>query len=149
GGYDPDASLYDRFRHMLIPVAGYMVGSFATLTILTKNSLMDNLTRDYVRTAVAKGLPERRVVYLHALRNSLIPVTARLGHALGILFAGSFLIEKACNIDGMGLLGYHAIVQRDFPIILGTLVFGVLIKLFGNILSDIIWAAIDPRIRFS
>ena len=109
---------------------------------------MENLGQDYVRTAFAKGLPERRVIFVHALRNSLIPITAGIGHAVGLLFAGSFLIEKTCNIDGMGLLGYQAMLQRDYPIILATLVFGVLIQLFGNILSDLIWAMIDPRIRF-
>ncbi|RME74336.1 MAG: ABC transporter permease subunit [Planctomycetota bacterium] len=140
--------IWDRFRHMLIPVIGYMVGSFATMTILMKNSLMENLGADYVRTAFAKGLSERRVIYVHALRNSLIPITAGIGNAIGLLFAGSFLIEYTCNIPGMGLLGYEAVIQRDYPIILGILVFGVLIRLFGNILSDLIWAWIDPRIRF-
>ena len=156
GGYKPDnieqltflQALLGRVRHMLIPIIGYMIGSFATMTILMKNSLLENLGADYVRTAFAKGLPERRVIFVHALRNSLIPITAGIGHAVGILFAGSFLIEKVCNIPGMGLMGYEAVVQRDYPIILATLVIGVAIRLFGNILSDIIWAMIDPRIRF-
>jgi microcin C transport system permease protein len=156
GGYKPanieDLGWWDsvigRIRHMLIPVAGYMIGGFAAMTILMKNSLLENLSQDYVRTAFAKGLSEKRVIFVHALRNSLIPVTAGIGHALGLLFAGSFLIEKACNIDGMGLLGFEAIKMRDYPITLGLMVFLVLIRLFGNILSDIIWALIDPRIRF-
>ena len=156
GGYKPANidelgwldSVLGRIRHMIIPVAGYMIGGFATMTILMKNSLLENLGQDYVRTAFAKGLKERRVIFVHALRNSLIPVTAGIGHALGLLFAGSFLIEKTCNIDGMGYLGFQAIVTRDYPIILGLLVFLVLIRLFGNIISDIIWALIDPRIRF-
>ncbi len=140
--------LWGRFQHMLIPVAAYTMGSFATMTILTKNSLLDNLGQDYVRTAFAKGLTERRVIFVHALRNSLIPLTATIGHALALLFAGSFLIEKTCNIPGMGLLGYQAIVERDYPITLGVLVFIVLIQLFGNMISDLVWALIDPRIRF-
>jgi len=156
GGYKPpnieDMTLFQaivgRMRHMLIPVIGYMVGGFATMTILMKNSLLDNLGSDYVRTGFAKGLSEKRVVFVHALRNSLIPITAGIGHAIGLLFAGSFLIEKTCNIDGMGLLGYEAVIQRDYPIIMATLVIGVLIRLFGNIVSDIVWAMIDPRIRF-
>jgi microcin C transport system permease protein len=156
GGYKPPnidqlswfASVWGRIRYMAIPVAGYMVGGFATMTILMKNSLLENLGQDYVRTAFAKGLTERRVIFVHALRNSLIPITAGIGQALGLLFAGSFLIEKACNIPGMGLLGYNAILSRDFPIILGLLVFLVLIRLIGNIISDLIWALIDPRIRF-
>jgi len=156
GGYKPsnieDMTLIEaiigRMRHMLIPVIGYMVGGFATMTILMKNSLLDNLGADYVRTGFAKGLSEKRVVFVHALRNSLIPITAGIGHAIGLLFAGSFLIEKTCNIDGMGLLGFEAVIQRDYPIIMATLVIGVLIRLFGNIISDIVWAIIDPRIRF-
>jgi microcin C transport system permease protein len=139
----------DRAHHMIVPVIGYLVASFAMMTILMKNSLLDNLGADYVRTAFAKGLTERRVIFLHALRNSLIPITAGIGHALGLLFAGSFLIEKTCNIPGMGLLGYESIVQRDYPIIMGVLVIGVLIRLTGNIFSDIVWALIDPRIRFT
>jgi microcin C transport system permease protein len=156
GGYKPEnieeldwlRALLGRIRHMIIPVTGYMIGGFATMTILTKNSLLNNLSQDYVRTAFAKGLSEKRVIFLHALRNSLIPITAGIGQALGLLFAGSFLIEKTCNIDGMGLLGFQAILERDYPITMGLLVFLVLVRLFGNIISDIIWAAIDPRIRF-
>ncbi|MFC1679232.1 ABC transporter permease subunit [Elusimicrobiota bacterium] len=139
----------DQLHHTAIPVFGYLIGGFATMTILMKNSLLDNLGADYVRTAFAKGLSERRVIFVHAMRNSLIPITAGIGHALGLLFAGSFLIEKTCNIPGMGLLGYNSIIQRDYPVILGTLVFLVLIRLTGNIFSDIAWALIDPRIRFS
>ena len=138
----------DQIHHTLVPMFGYVVGSFASMTVLMKNSLLENFGADYVRTAFAKGLPERRVIYVHALRNSLIPITAGIGHFFGIIFAGSFLIEKVCNIPGMGLLGYESIIRRDYPIILATVVFGVIIRLTGNILSDFIWAAIDPRIRF-
>lgn len=156
GGYKPPnieemgffEGLLGRIRYMIIPVAAYVAGSFATMTILMKNSLLENLGQDYVRTALAKGLGERTVIVRHALRNSLIPLTARIGSFLGLLFAGSFLIEKVCNIPGMGLLGYEALIQRDYPVIMGILVFGVLIQLFGNIISDLVWAALDPRIRF-
>ena len=143
------AKIIDQLRHTAIPVFGYLIGGFATMTILMKNSLLDNLGADYVRTAFAKGLSEKRVIFGHTLRNSLIPLTVGIGQALGLLFAGSFLIEKTCNIPGMGLLGYTSIIQRDYPVILGTLVFLVLIRLTGNIFSDIVWAMIDPRIRFS
>lgn len=140
--------VFDQLHHTAIPVFGYLMGGFATMTMLMKNSLLDNLGADYVRTAFAKGLSERRVLFIHAMRNSLIPLTVGIGHALGLLFAGSFLIEKTCNIPGMGLLGYTSIIQRDYPVILGTMVFLVLIRLTGNIFSDAIWAMIDPRIRF-
>ena len=100
----------------------YMIGGFATLTILTKNSLMENMSQDYVRTAFAKGLHERRVIFVHALRNSLIPLATGLGHVFSLILAGSFLIERVFNIDGMGYLGYTSILQRDYPVALGILV---------------------------
>lgn len=137
-----------QMHHMFLPVLCYMVGSFATLTILTKNSLMENLGQDYVRTAFAKGLTERRVIFVHALRNSLIPIATGLGHVFSLVLAGSFLIERVFNIDGMGYLGYTSILQRDYPVALGILVIGSLLLLVGNILSDVIYAVVDPRIRF-
>ena len=138
----------DQVWHTIIPLVGYMLASFATMTILMKNSLLDNLGSDYVRTAFAKGLSERRVVFIHALRNSLIPICVGIGHAIGLLFAGSFLIEKTCNIPGMGLLGYNSLVERDYPVLMGILVFMVLIRLTGNIFSDLVLALVDPRVRF-
>jgi microcin C transport system permease protein len=156
GGFRPDnweylslwGKITGQLHHMALPVFCYMVGAFATLTILTKNSLMENLSQDYVRTAFAKGLSERRVVFVHALRNSLIPIVTGLGHAISLVLAGSFLIERVFNIDGMGYLGYTAILQRDYPVALGILVISSLLMLIGNILSDVIYAFVDPRIRF-
>ncbi len=156
GGFRPDnwsyLSLWGKItaqlHYMFLPVVCYMVGGFATLTILTKNSLMENLGQDYVRTAFAKGLPERRVIFMHALRNSLIPLVTGLGNAISLVLAGSFLIERVFNIDGMGYLGYTAILQRDYPVALGILVIDSLLMLVGNILSDMIYAVVDPRIRF-
>jgi microcin C transport system permease protein len=140
--------ILDQTRHMFLPVLCYMIGEFATLTILTKNSLMENLSQDYIRTAFAKGLTKRRVIFVHALRNSLIPLATGLGGVFGLILAGSFLIEKVFNIDGMGFLGYNAIIQRDYPVALGILVIGSLLMLVGNIVSDMIYAFVDPRIRF-
>jgi microcin C transport system permease protein len=156
GGFRPDnweylsvwGKITGQLHHMALPVFCYMVGAFATETILTKNSLMENLGQDYVRTAFAKGLSERRVIFVHALRNSLIPLVTGLGNAISLILAGSFLIERVFNIDGMGYLGYTAILQRDYPVALGILVIGSLLMLIGNILSDIIYALVDPRIRF-
>jgi microcin C transport system permease protein len=140
--------IVDQGRHMFLPVVCYMIGEFATLTILTKNSLMENMSQDYIRTAFAKGLHKRRVIFVHALRNSMIPIATGLGHVFSLILAGSFLIEKVFNIDGMGYLGYNAILQRDYPVALGILVIGSLLMLIGNILSDVIYAVVDPRIRF-
>ena len=156
GGFRPDNwdtlnffhKITEQIYYMVLPVTCYMIGSFATLTILTKNSLMENLGQDYVRTAFAKGLNEQRVIFVHALRNSLIPIVTGLGHVISIVLAGSFLIEKVFNIDGMGYLGYTSILQRDYPVALGILVISSVLLLVGNILSDIIYVVVDPRIRF-
>lgn len=138
----------DRAYHMLLPVFCYTMTSFATLTILTKNSLMENLSQDYVRTAFAKGLAPRRVILLHTLRNSLIPLATGLGHALSILMAGSYLIEWIFNIDGLGYLGFTSIQQRDYTVVMGVLTINTVLMLLGNIISDVLYALIDPRIRF-
>ena len=138
----------DQIHHTILPVLAYAVGSFATLTILTKNSLMENLGQDFVRTAFAKGLTENRVIFVHALRNSLIPVCTGLGHAIGLIMAGSYLIEKVFNIDGIGYLGYTSIIERDYAVVMGVLVINTLLILLGNILSDVLYVLVDPRIRF-
>ena len=143
------AKLKDAVWHMVLPVTAYCAGSFASLTVLTKNSLMYNLGQDYVRTAFAKGLSERRVILLHTLRNSLIQLCTGLGHAIGIIMAGSYLIEKVFNIDGLGLLGFTSIIGRDYTVVIGVLVINTLLVLIGNILSDILYVLVDPRIRFS
>ncbi len=156
GGFRPDNWEYLGFfqkitaqiHYMFLPVLCYMIAEFATLTILTKNSLMENLGQDYVRTAFAKGLNERRVIFVHAFRNSLIPIATGLGGVISLILAGSFLIEKVFNIDGMGYLGYTSIIQRDYPVALGILVISSLLLLVGNILSDIVYVIVDPRIRF-
>jgi microcin C transport system permease protein len=138
----------DILWHTALPLAAYMVGSFSVMTFLMKNTLLDNLSSDYVRTAIAKGLPFKKAVFRHALRNSLIPVATHFGNNISIILMGSFLIEKVFNIIGMGLLGYEAIVERDYPVVLGILVISSLLLLIGNILSDICVAIVDPRVKF-
>ena len=125
-----------------------MLGSFATLTMLMKNSLMDNLSQDYVRTAFAKGLSEKRVIVYHAVRNSLIPLATGIGGLIGVFLASSYLIEKVFGIDGIGMLTFKAIGSRDYGIIMGFVVIGALIRLAGNLISDLCYALFDPRIRF-
>ncbi|MEY2822013.1 MAG: hypothetical protein RL105_1585 [Verrucomicrobiota bacterium] len=137
-----------RIDHTVLPLACMTVGSFTALTLFTRNSLLDNLAADFVRTARAKGLGWRRVVTVHALRNSLIPLAATVGGNLGFFLTGSFLIEVTFNIPGIGLLGYDAMVHRDFPVFLGLLTLSSLAMLLGNIVSDLCVAAADPRIRF-
>lgn len=140
--------IVDRAHHAVLPTIAYMAGGFATLTILMKNSLLENLGQDYVRTAFAKGLSERRVIFVHTLRNSLIPIATGLGHALGLILTGSLFIERVFNIDGMGFMGYRSIIERDYTLFMGVLVIGLLLSLTGNIFSDMLYAATDPRIRF-
>ena len=108
--------IVDQMQHMFLPVLCYMVGSFASLTILAKNSLMENMSQDYVRTAFAKGLHKNRVIFVHALRNSLIPIATGLGHVFSLILAGSFLIEKV-STRRHGYLGYTSILQRDYPVL--------------------------------
>ncbi len=134
--------------HSVLPLIAYMIGAFAGMTFLMKNTLMDNLAADYVRTAIAKGLPFRRAVFGHALRNSLIPIATTFGNNISIILTGSFLVEKVFNIDGMGLLGYESVLERDYPVVLGVLVIASLLFLIGNILSDMCVAAGDPRVKF-
>jgi len=148
GDFSTWHKITDQVHHTVLPVIAYMVGSFATLTVIMKNSLLENLGQDYVRTAFAKGLHERKVLFVHAFRNSLIPIATGLGGLLSLILAGSYLIEKVFNIQGFGLLGYTSILKRDYPVVLGILVIGSLLRLFGNIFSDILYALIDPRIRF-
>ncbi len=138
----------DQLHHTLLPVLAYTIGSFATLTVLMKNSLLEQLSQDYVRTALAKGLSERRVILVHALRNSLIPISTGIGQVLGFFIAGSYLIEKTFNIDGIGILAFKSILSADYPIVMGFLVLNTLVLLLGNLLSDLCYAWIDPRIRF-
>ena len=108
----------------------------------------ENLSQDYVRTAFAKGLSEKRVIIFHAVRNSLIPLATGIGQLIGIFLAGSYLIELVFDIDGIGMLGLKALFDRDYNIIMGTLVLFTIVRLLGNLISDLTYALIDPRIRF-
>ncbi len=134
--------------HTILPLLSYIIGSFTVMTLLMKNTLMDNLSSDYVRTAIAKGLPFKKAVLNHAMRNSLIPIATSFGNNISIILMGSFLIEKVFNINGMGLLGYESILDRDYPVVMGILVISSLLFMVGNILSDICVAFVDPRVRF-
>ncbi len=141
--------LLDRVHHTVLPLISYVVGSFAFLTMMMKNSLMDNLAADYVRTAVAKGVNYRRAVFKHAFRNSIIPVASTLGQLITILVGGSILIESVFDIQGFGLLQFQALQGRDTPVIMGTLTIAAFLLVVGNILSDFIVAMIDPRVKFN
>jgi len=132
----------------VLPLICYVIGGFAWLTMMMKNNLMDNLAADYVRTAVAKGVSFRRAVFRHAFRNSFIPIASTLGHLITIFMGGSLLIESVFDIQGFGLLQYQALLGRDQTLIMGTLTITAFLMILGNILSDVIVAFVDPRIKY-
>jgi len=138
----------DIIWHSVLPLVAYLIGAFALETMLMKNSLMENMSSDYVRTALAKGLSWRRAVFVHALRNSLIPIATSIGGLLGLFLTGSVLIERVFNIQGIGLLFFEAIQARDFPVVMGFLVISSVVLMLGNLISDLTVAFVDPRVRF-
>jgi microcin C transport system permease protein len=153
-GYDyqdlsTGGKVLDLIHHSVLPLICYLVGRFALVTLLLKNHLMDNLAADYVRTAIAKGVSFRKSVTRHAMRNSLIPIATTFGQNITLLVSGSFLIETIFDIDGFGLLGLNAILDRDYPVVMGVILLASLLLLIGNIISDLLVALVDPRIRFS
>ena len=141
--------ILDYFWHIALPITALIIGSFATLTMLTKNSFLDEVGKHYVLTARAKGLTERRVLYGHVFRNAMLLVVAGFPSAfIGILFTGSLLIEVIFSLNGLGLLGFDAALNRDYPIMFGTLYIFTLIGLVLKLISDLTYMLIDPRIDF-
>ena len=140
--------IVDRAHHFVLPLICYVVNSFTVLTFLMKNSLLEEVKLDYVRTARAKGLPERTVIYKHALRNALIPILTGLGGFLTIFFAGSIIIEQMFSLDGMGLLSYKSILSRDYNVIMALIFIQSLLAMVGRLISDFTYVLVDPRIDF-
>ncbi len=138
----------DRLHHFILPCISYMISQFTVLTMLQKNSLLEEIKKDYIRTARAKGLPERVVYLKHALRNALIPIVTGIGGFLSVFFAGSLLIETIFNLDGIGLLGYRSVLERDYNVIMGLTFIQSILMLLGNLISDIAYVLVDPRIDF-
>ncbi len=138
----------DKAHHFVLPLICYMIGSFTELTMLVRNSMLDVIKSDYIRTARAKGLANPIVYYKHALRNALIPVATGLGGFLRVFLAGSLIVETIFNLDGIGLLGYASILSRDYNVIMGLTFISAMLLLIGNILSDVIYVMVDPRIDF-
>lgn len=141
--------IIDYFWHLTLPLLAYTIGGFATLTMLTKNSFLDEINKQYVQTARAKGLTQSRVLYGHVFRNAMLIVISGFPAAfISIFFTGSLLIEVIFSLDGLGLLGFEAIKSRDFPVIFGTLYIFTLIGMLIKLLSDLVYVAVDPRISF-
>jgi microcin C transport system permease protein len=142
------AKAKDLLDHTVLPLICLSIGTFAFMTMLLKNSLMENMSADYVKTALAKGMTWRRAVFVHALRNSLIPLATSFGNIISVLIAGFLLVERVFGIHGMGLLFFDAIQARDYPVVMGLTVVGAVLLLIGNLLSDLCVAFVDPRVRF-
>jgi microcin C transport system permease protein len=141
--------ILDYFWHLALPVTAMVVSGFASLTMLTKNSFLDEINKHYVMTARAKGASERRVLYAHVFRNAMLIVVAGFpGAFISIFFTGSLLIEVIFSLDGLGLLSYEAVLTRDYPVMLGTLYIFSLLGLVIGLLSDLMYVVIDPRIDF-
>ncbi|MEM7168714.1 MAG: microcin C ABC transporter permease YejB [Pseudomonadota bacterium] len=141
--------ILDYFWHLALPIAALVISGFASLTMLTKNSFLDQISNQYVTTARAKGLTERRVLYGHVFRNAMLIVIAGFpGAFIGVLFTGSLLIEVIFSLDGLGLLGFESTINRDYPVMFATLYFFTLLGLIVHLISDLTYVLVDPRIDF-
>lgn len=144
----PFGKVIDFSHHMILPMICYMASEFAFLTMLMKNSLIEEIKKDYMRTALVKGSSFNKAVWRHAFRNSLIPLATRMSEIFTLMFAGALLIEKVFDIDGMGLLVFNSIVSRDYNVVMGIILLTSVLTLLGRLFSDILYAVIDPRITF-
>jgi microcin C transport system permease protein len=137
----------DFLHHMTLPLICYMAGEFAFLTLLMKNSLLEEMSKDYMRTALLQGMSFRQAVWRHALRNALVPLATHAGEIFTVMFAGALLIEKVFDIDGMGLLVYNSVENRDYDVVLGVIMLSSFLAMVGRLFSDVLYVWADPRIR--
>jgi microcin C transport system permease protein len=141
--------IVDYLWHITLPVTAMVVGSFATTAMLTKNSFLEEIRKQYVVTARAKGLSERRVLWKHVMRNALIPIVTGFPAAfIGAFYTGALLIETQFSLDGLGLLSYESVIRRDYPVVMGTLFLFTLIGLVTKLVSDLCYVWVDPRVKF-
>lgn len=138
----------DYIWHITLPILAMVMGSFASITMLTRNSFLEEISKQYVLTARARGLTERQILWRHVFRNALIPIITGFPAAfIGAFFTGSLLIETLFSLDGLGLLSYESVIRRDYPVVLGTLYIFTLIGLFTRLISDLCYVWVDPRVR--
>lgn len=143
------AKVVDYLWHITLPITASVLGAFAVTTMLTKNAFLEEIRKQYVLTARAKGLGERKVLWKHVFRNALIPIVTGFPAAfIGAFFAGSLLIETLFSLDGLGLLSYESVIRRDYPVVLGTLYLFTLIGLVTKLISDLAYVWVDPRVKF-
>ena len=144
------ARITDYFWHLSLPLICMVIGSFAVVTMLTKNTFVEEMRKQYVLVAKAKGLSDRKVLFKHIFRNAMIPLVTGFPHAfMGAFFAGSVLIETLFSLDGLGLLSFESVVRRDYPVVLGSLYLFTLIGLVVKLISDLLYVMVDPRIQFN
>ncbi len=143
------AGTIDFLHHMCLPLICFMASEFAFLTMLMKNSLLEEIRKEYVRTAMLKGAGFQHAIWKHALRNALIPLATRMSEIFTLMFTSALLIEKVFDIDGMGLLVYNSILSRDYNVVLGVILISSIMALLGRLFSDMLYIAIDPRIKFN
>jgi microcin C transport system permease protein len=143
----PLGQALDFLHHMALPIACYMASEFAFLTMMLKNSLLDEIGKDYMRTAVVKGSTFKRAVWKHAFRNALVPLATRAGYIFTAMIGGSILIERVFDIDGMGLLVFNSMVNRDYNVVMGVILLSSLFAMLGRLFSDVLYVLVDPRIR--
>jgi microcin C transport system permease protein len=144
------ARIADYFWHLALPLTCLVIGSFAIVTMLTKNTFIEEMRKQYVLVARAKGLPHKKVLWKHMLRNAMIPIVTGFPAAfIGAFFSGALLIESLFSLDGLGLLSYDSIVRRDYPVVLGSLYLFTLIGLVVKLVSDLLYVVVDPRVQFT
>jgi microcin C transport system permease protein len=143
------SKIWDRIEHFILPLTCYTAGSFTVLTFLGRNSLVDELGKDYIRAGRARGLSEVRLIARHALRNAIIPLATGFGGILGVFLSGSVLVEGIFQLQGLGLLGFQGVMSRDYNLIMGLIIWSSLAMLAGNLLSDLIYVMIDPRVSYA
>ena len=143
------AKMTDYLWHIALPVTAMVLGGFAVITVLTKNSVLEEIRKQYVLTARAKGVPERKVLWTHVFRNALIPIATGFPAAfVGAFFAGSLLIETLFSLDGLGLLSYESVIRRDYPVVFGSLYVFTIIGLLAHLLRDLSYLWVDPRVKY-
>jgi peptide/nickel transport system permease protein len=144
---NPNASALDNLRYMIMPVTVLSMGTIATISRFTRTKMLEVMGEDYIRTARAKGLNQRTIWWRHAFRNALLPIVTFLGPALGFLLGGAVIIETIFSWPGMGRLITNAMFARDYPVVMGSVIFSAVLYIFGLLVSDILYSVVDPRIR--
>jgi microcin C transport system permease protein len=138
----------DYLHHIVLPLFAYVIGQFAVTSMMMKNSFLEQISQDYVRTAKAKGLSQPKIYFKHVLRNALVPIATEIGDFLTLFLSGSILIEQIFGLDGIGMLNYQSILTRDYPVVLAIIMIVALARMLGSLLSDVLYVVLDPKVSF-